>query len=158
MLSFTESPGDHRLFIIDISTRLLLGESRLKVCRSVSGRLVTSQKQSVDRCNMIVRDQFDTHRIVERMNTINKMTRYCSYPSPPWLCAMITKLYKQMTEIRVHTEKDCRKILQPESNFSPTKQMWYNRIHVYLQLIRLKEGNASKAGNIVRFAKRKHIK
>jgi uncharacterized cysteine cluster protein YcgN (CxxCxxCC family) len=36
--------------------------------------------------------------------------------------------------------------------------MWYNRIHAYLQLIRLKEGNASNAGNIVRFAKRKHIK
>jgi hypothetical protein len=36
--------------------------------------------------------------------------------------------------------------------------MWYNRIHAYLQLIRLKEGNASNAGNIVMFAKQKHIK
>jgi hypothetical protein len=63
-----------------------------------------------------------------------------------------------MTEIRVHAEKDCRKILQSESNFSPTIQMWYDRIHAYLQLIRLKEGNASNAGNIVRFAKQKHIK
>jgi hypothetical protein len=36
--------------------------------------------------------------------------------------------------------------------------MWYNRIHTYLQLIRLKEGNVSNAGNIVRFTKRKHIK
>jgi hypothetical protein len=70
---------------------------------------------------------------------------------------MITKLYKQMTEIRVHAEKDCQKILQPESDFSPTIQMWYDRIHAYLQLIRLKEGNASNTGNIVRFAKRKHI-
>jgi hypothetical protein len=33
------------------------------------------------------------------------MTRYCGYPSPGWLCAMIIKLYKQMTEIRVHAEK-----------------------------------------------------
>jgi hypothetical protein len=158
MLSFTESPGDHRLFIIDISTRLLLGEFRFKVCRPVSRRLVTSQQQSVDRYNKIVKDQFDTHRIVERMNAIDKMTWYCGYPSPLWLHTMITKLYKQMTEIRVHVEKDCQKILQPESDFSPTIQMWYNRIHAYLQLIRLKEGNASNAGNIVRFAKRKHIK
>jgi hypothetical protein len=110
------------------------------------------------RYNRILRDQFDTHRIVERMNAIDKMTRYCGYPSPPWLRTMITKLYKQMTEIRVHAEKNCWKILQPESNFSPTIQMWYNRIHAYLQLIRLKEGNASNAGNIVRFAKWKHIK
>ncbi len=70
---------------------------------------------------------------------------------------MITKLNKHMTEIRVHTEKDYQKILQLESKFSPTIQMWYDRIHTYLQLIRLKEGNAYNAGNIVRFAKQKHI-
>jgi hypothetical protein len=63
-----------------------------------------------------------------------------------------------MMEIRVHAEKDCQKILRPKSNFSPTIQMWYDRIHAYLQLIRLKEGNASNTGNIVRFAKQKHIK
>jgi hypothetical protein len=48
MLSFAESPGDQRLFIIDISTCSLLGEFRYKVCRPVSRRLVTSQQQSVD--------------------------------------------------------------------------------------------------------------
>jgi hypothetical protein len=54
MLSFTESPGDHRLFIIDILTKLLLGEFRYKVCRPISRCLVTSQQQSVDRYKKIV--------------------------------------------------------------------------------------------------------
>ncbi len=45
-----------------------------------------------------------------------------------------------MTEIRVHAEKKCKKILRPESNFSPMVQMWYNMIHAYLQLIKMKEG------------------
>jgi hypothetical protein len=35
--------------------------------------------------------------------------------------------------------------------------MWYDRIHAYLQLIRLKEGKASNASNILRVAKRTHI-
>jgi hypothetical protein len=35
--------------------------------------------------------------------------------------------------------------------------MWYDRIHAYLQLIRLREGKVSNAGNIVRFAKQTHI-
>ncbi len=70
---------------------------------------------------------------------------------------MIIKLYKQMTEIRVHAEKKCRKILRPESGYSPTIQMWYNRIHAYLQLIRMKEGNAKNIGNILQFAQRQHI-
>ena len=157
MLTFAESPGDHRSFIIDISTRSLFGEFRFKICRPVSRQLVTSQQQSVVRYNKIVREQFEIHCIVERLNAVDKMTRYCGYPSPNWLRAMIIKLYKQMTEIRVHAEKDCRKILWPESNFSPTIQMWYDRIHAYLQLIRLKEGKASNASNIVRFAKRTHI-
>jgi len=98
MLTFAESPGDHRSFIINISTRSLLGEFRFKICRPVSRRLVTSQQQSVDRYNKIVREQFDIHHI-ERLNAVDEMTRYCGYPSPKWLRTMIIKLYKQMTEI-----------------------------------------------------------
>jgi hypothetical protein len=77
------------------------------------------------------------------------MTRYCGYPSPPWLRSMITKLYKQMTEIRIHAKKHCRKILRLNNDFSPTIQMWYDRIHAYLQLIRMKEGKMHNMGNIL---------
>jgi hypothetical protein len=52
-----------------------------------------------------------------------------------------------MTEIRVHTEKKCRK----------TIQMWYDRIHAYLQLIRMKEGKTKNNGNIVCFMAGTHI-
>jgi hypothetical protein len=62
-----------------------------------------------------------------------------------------------MTEIRVHAEKKCRKILRPDSDFSPTIQMWYDRIHAYLQLIRLQKGKAKNVGNILHFARRQHI-
>jgi hypothetical protein len=64
---------------------------------------------------------------------------------------MIIKLYRQMTEIRIHAEKRCQKILRPDSNYSPIIQMWYGRIHTYLQLIQLKEGKAKNAGNVIRF-------
>ncbi len=139
MLNFAESPGDHRSFLFDVSMHSLLGEFRYKICRPVSCRLVTSQADSVKRYNEIVQEQFEIHRIVERMDAVDKMTKYCGNPSPRWLCSMIIKLYKQMTEIRIPAEKKCRKILRPESDFSPTVQMWYNRIHAYLQLIRMKD-------------------
>ncbi len=125
MLSFLESPGDHRSFIIDVSTCLLLGDFRYKVCWPMSRHLVSSQQQSVDRHNQTVREQCDTHQIVERLNAVDKMAWYCGYSSPNWLRAMIIKLlYKQMLEIRVHAEKNCQKILGPESDFSSTIQMW----------------------------------
>jgi hypothetical protein len=70
---------------------------------------------------------------------------------------MIIKLYKQMTEIRVHTEKNCRKILHPDDNYSPTIQMWYNRIHAYLQLIRMKDGMTNNSRNVLCFARQQLI-
>jgi hypothetical protein len=149
MLTFAESPGDHRSLCFDISTRSRLGDFKHKICCPVSRRMVTSQQSSVKRYNEIVREQFEMHCIVERMEAVDRMTRYCRYPSPGWLCAMIIKLYKQMTEIGVHAKKNCRKILRPESDYSPTIQMWYDCIHPYLQLIRMKEGNAKNISNIL---------
>jgi hypothetical protein len=35
--------------------------------------------------------------------------------------------------------------------------MWYDRIHAYLQLIRMKEGKTKNMGNILRFAHHQHI-
>jgi hypothetical protein len=62
-----------------------------------------------------------------------------------------------MTEIRIHAKKKCRKILWPDNNFSPTIQMWYNRIHAYFRPIRMKEGKTKNMGNILRFAHHQHI-
>ncbi len=156
MLNFAESPGHHRSLLFNVSTCSLLGKFRYKICCPVSRRLVTSQADSVKWYNEIVQEQFEIHRIVERMGAVDKTTKYCGNPSPRWLRSMIIKLYKQMTKIRIHAEKKCRKILQPESNFSPTVQMWYDRIHAYLQLIRMKEGKTKNTGNILRFARRQH--
>ena len=56
MLLFLDSPGDHRVFIIDISTRSLLGEFWYKVCHPVSRPLITSQQGLVNEYNKIVND------------------------------------------------------------------------------------------------------
>ncbi len=157
MLTFVESPGDHRSFVLDISTRSLLGVYRYKVCRPVSCRLVTSQESSVKTYNKIIREQFQIHCIEERMDAVDRVMRYCGYPSPPWLRMMILKLYNQMMEIRVHAKKKCRKILRPDGDFSPTIKMWYDKIHAYLQLTRMKEGKTNNTANILRFAWCQHI-
>jgi hypothetical protein len=49
------------------------------------------------------------------------------------------------------------KILRPDNDFSPTIQMWYDRIHAYLQLIRMKEGKTNNLRNILKFARQQHI-
>jgi hypothetical protein len=85
MLTFVESPGYHQSFVLDVSTRSLLGVYRCKVCWSVSRRLVTLQESSVKKYNRIVWEQFEIHRIKERLNAVDNTTKYCGYPSPRWL-------------------------------------------------------------------------
>jgi hypothetical protein len=74
MLNFAESPGNHRSLLFDISTCSLLIKFRYKFCHPVSHQLVTSQADSVKRYNEIVREQFEIHRIVKRMDAVDKMT------------------------------------------------------------------------------------
>jgi hypothetical protein len=64
MLTFAESPGNHRSLCFDISTRSLLGEFRYKICQLVSRRTVLSQQSSVNWYNEIVQEQFKIHRIL----------------------------------------------------------------------------------------------
>jgi hypothetical protein len=109
MLNFAESPGNYRSLLFDISTCSLLGKFRYKICCLVSRRLVTSQANSVKHYNEIVREQFEIHRIIKRMDAVDKMTKYCRNPSPRWLCSMIIKLYKQMTRISIHAEKSAER-------------------------------------------------
>jgi hypothetical protein len=89
MLIFIESPGNHRSLCFDFSTCFLLGKLGYKICCPVSRCLVTSQQPSIRRYNAIVCEQFEMHHIAERMEAIDKMTRYCGYPSPGWLRGMI---------------------------------------------------------------------
>lgn len=72
MLTFAESPGDHRSLCFNISTRSLLGKFRFKVCWPVSRRLVTSQPELIRRYNEIVREQFEIHRILKRLDAVDK--------------------------------------------------------------------------------------
>jgi hypothetical protein len=43
-------------------------------------------------------------------------------------------------------QEELQNFLRPDDDFSPTIQMWYDRIHAYLQLIRMKEGRMSNRG------------
>jgi hypothetical protein len=53
------------------------------------------------------------------MDAVDRMRRYCGYPSPPWLRTMILKLYNQMTEIRVHAKKNAEKSSGPTAISAP---------------------------------------
>ena len=158
LLPFSISPGDHRTFMLDVTTRSMLGEFLHRAVRPVSRRLVTSNKRCVANYTRITEEQFDIHRIDERLTAIQNLVKICGYPIPQWLEQMAQKLYTQMDEISKHSEKKCRKILRPASEYSLPIQYWYDKIHAYENLITLKEGTKkymNKSG-VIKFAK-KHM-
>ena len=73
------------------------------------------------------------------MDAVHTLSRMCGTLTPPWLRSMIIKLYQQMGEIRVHGEKKCRKFLTPDAEYSPVIQHWYDRIHAYMDLLKLNQ-------------------
>ena len=94
------------------------------------------------------------------MDAVDKLSRMCGAPTPPWLRSMMIKLYQQMDEIRAHAEKKCRKFKTPAAEFSPIIQHWYDRIHAYMDLLKLKQGTQKymNKGNARRNARRRNIK
>ena len=84
---------------------------------------------------------------------------YVAPPTPPWLKSMMVKLYQQMGEIMVHAEKKCRKFLTSAVEYSPVIQHWCDRIHTYMDLLKLKHGTHKymNKGNARRKARRRNI-
>ena len=70
MLGFMESPGDHRSWLVECTTRSMLGEDLLKIVRPPGRKPVTTQPKYVKRYNEIVEQQFQIHRITERMDAV----------------------------------------------------------------------------------------
>ena len=98
-----------------------------KIVRPPGRRLVSTQPRSVRRYNEIVEQQFLLHRVPERMEAVDKLSRICGTPTPPWLKSMMIKLYQQMDETRVHAEKKCRKFMTPAAEYTPVIPMLYGR-------------------------------
>ena len=57
MLLFSQSPGNHRTWILDISNQSMIGKYIYKIDRPVGHRLVNSQPNTVIRYNNIVEKQ-----------------------------------------------------------------------------------------------------
>ena len=109
--------------------------------------------------NDIAEKQFEIHNISKRMDAVDKLSRICGKPTPPWLRSTMIKLYKQMDDVRVHAERNCRKFKTPAAEFSPQVKHCYDRIHAYADLLKLKEGtniHMNKA-NVRRRARRSEI-
>ena len=59
------------------------------------------------------------------------------YPAPDWSRDAIVGIHIEIDEIRNNANDKCRKSLTPASPFGQDVQHWYDKIHVYLALMKI---------------------
>lgn len=128
-LSFHESVGDHRTMVVELSSLSLLGQPQGTVVRPTSRRLTTKQALSVQAYNSTMSSQCLTHNIRQSTSILMETVTQEWFPVAPDTSRAIQALHHQMDEIKASAESTCRKILKPESSFSPPVQFWYDKIH-----------------------------
>ena len=160
LLSFHESAGDHPTMIFEVTTTSAIGKFQGKIVRPSSRCLTLRQPGAVQTYNANIHEQFELHKIPQRLNDLLQESELYTYSPPDSFRNKCENLYSQIADIRIYPESNCRKILKPALEFSPTTQYWYDRAHAYQLLIRIKNGKLKKYTDVSRaiwFAARKQI-
>ena len=99
MFPFMESVGDHRSWIVEFTTRSVLGVNLVKIQRSVGRRLVSTNEKATSRYNELVRKLFEQHNIVGRMkDLLCKSETYC-FPGPEILSGRVVRVQDLEKEV-----------------------------------------------------------
>ena len=143
--------------IVDFTTASMIGHYQGHVVRPTSRHLTTKQPSSARSYNAAVLSQLTSHRIPERLRAIT--TEAASHPTDGTLQQRADNVFEEIKQYRLGSERTCRKILKPHSPFSLPVKYWYDRIHTFRDLIKLKRGQNPRMGKsrILRSAKRLHI-
>lgn len=160
-LPFEESVGDHRTMIIEMTTTSTIGRFQGKIVRPTSRRLTTKQPRVMEAYNNRLEQQYRSHRIQERLNALLKQTSATERINiDQHTSEKMHAIHVEMDEYKKNAESKCRKITKPTLPYSPTTSFWYDQIHAYRTLIRIKTGAAGPGTDVsraVRTALRKKI-
>lgn len=156
-LSFHEGVGDHRTTIVDFTTASMIGHYQGHVVRPTSRRLTTKQPSSVHNYNTSLLSLLVSHRVPERLQAVMDDNLHGTPEGSTH--AQAETLFEEIRQLRIGSEHTCRRILKPHSPFSLPIKYWYDRIHTFRNLIRLREGLHPGMGKsrILRAARRLHI-
>ena len=126
MLSFMESPGDHRSWLIEVTTRSMLGRDLLKIVRPPGRKLVTTQPRTVKRYNKIVEDRWagcgsDCSRSDDWLRSNVPET---PLPLPPWTLKWYTNIQINSLKPKVLQKWQCCRDGDELWLWIPREQTW----------------------------------
>lgn len=139
-LPFSQSPGDHRACIFDVTMQSVLGTSEKRVVYPACRRLISSNPAAVAKYEATLREQFKIHRIEERMDRLEEDAADLTSPLPQALERRHNCIDSQVVELQIHSEKGCRHIYRPDSPFTLDYSIWHKRARVFSRMQRMVEG------------------
>jgi hypothetical protein len=145
--------GDHRLFVVDFATALLVGTGcSQQIIRPALRRLNTWIAGCALRYNKAFQRNILRHRLLERMVKVAT-----SKKPKVEIAAALNKLDKEGEAYIKHVEKKCQQLKSGCIPFSLEALLWIRQSHVYCSLLRWHARNIRNCRNLRQTARRCQI-
>jgi hypothetical protein len=152
VMPFGYGVGDHRVFIVDIPIKLLVGINPVKIAHPAGRRL----NSRLPGCSKVYIDSLESNIIRYRLLRRLHKAHTGAYLNSERARGVIMINKEGKTYMR-HTEKICCKIKCCRIPFSPEAAIWIRHVQVYQLLLRYHKGRIKNRGNLKQAARRYNI-
>ena len=132
--------------VFDVTSRSLLGKFENRVIKPGCRRLNTKNKGSVTSYNQVFEDQLKVHKLREKLIQLNLEIENDDSPTTDQIYRTEV-IHLQTTEIMLHAERKCRRILKTDLDFSNEVKFWHERVNAWRALLNLHQGKVKHKGH-----------
>jgi hypothetical protein len=144
--------GDHRMFVVDITTKSMVGFNPQPVKHPKARRLNSRIPRAKNAYNRRYKKLLSKHRLTEKLAEAHRLGL-----SPERMKEALDKIDEISKECMIDAEKKCRKLRNGKIPFSPEASIWIKRCQFYRSLLRYWAGKIKNRGNLKRSARRMKI-
>jgi hypothetical protein len=149
-LSFHEGVGDHCTVLVDISTWSAIGKQEFKVVHPHTRQLNSKNDRARLKYLRHLEAQMAIHKMTNRLEECEQAIQ--GYPGHPDKVKKREALDKQMVEMQLGSEKQCRPIFSTNLPFSEPVRTLHFRRRAYQGLLARFQNKVPSTSNIIRQA------
>jgi hypothetical protein len=144
--------GDHRLFIIDLHTTLLVGPGPPRERWAASRQLNTRLPHEVKKHTENLEEDLSRHRLIKKLGEAHSGST-----DREGVWSKIGKVDESSMQFMKHSEKKCRRLKSGCISFLPESVIWIKREQIYKSLMEYQRGWNKNRGNLKRAARKQGI-
>jgi exonuclease III len=135
--------GDHRMFVLDITTKSMVGFNPQPVKHPKARRLNSKIPRARHAYNRRYKKLLSKHRLTKKLAEAHRLGL-----NPERMKEALDKIDEISKECMINAEKRCRKLRNGKIPFSPEASIWIKRCQFYRSLLRYWAGKIKNRGNL----------